>query len=536
VERGTLLTEMARPVTVFKFRDLNEPYLNLRKFYKNTINPREQPGPLQIHVFRYMREVIDDMVSPEDNDEWNPRASAETLKAASIRHIENVLNKASQESPEKYKVVLQTMIDRFSDYDDFKDYVIDWKKNTGSGRAKYKQSSEEEITSLDPEYLIELGLKLKPYIDKMNKLMFPRIISRSKGGTGNHQSGDYNEDNKVDFDETDDPNNANAQIMVSVLRDVLYRKTLDDYNPEVSEPIGIWGKRDSESGGGSDKSLDYYIKYTPKSEINATIKPLAELIEGKLEQNIGQTLEGVKKLFGKLKDHPKLSNNLKGLLDKIEKNLEENISSDTQTGRNYFGYDPDIYEKVLHDEQLMHEFDLYKTATNRLKENNLKLLVARYENKISELTNKIEGKHELYHKPDTKYTSTKPKNPERNPFTDELETAKMLVNICRKDLMKLKGRFDLQLISQSEYMTENARLIEKLKTEAENLKDVEVKYDQWEADKNKTEEELPVSEGVSSYMVEQYKKDSKFGKQRGEFVERGFKKITNYGQWMMLND
>jgi 3-methyladenine DNA glycosylase Tag len=85
-------------------------------------------------------------------------------------------------------------------------------------------------------------------------------------------------------------------------------------------------------------------------------------------------------------------------------------------------------------------------------------------------------------------------------------------------------------------MTENARLIEKLKTEAENLKDVEVKYDQWEADKNKTEEELPVSEGVSSYMVEQYKKDSKFGKQRGEFVERGFKKITNYGQWMMLND
>jgi hypothetical protein len=46
----------------------------------------------------------------------------------------------------------------------------------------------------------------------------------------------------------------------------------------------------------------------------------------------------------------------------------------------------------------------------------------------------------------------------------------------------------------------------------------------------------PVQESVLSYMEEQTQRDNKFGSQRGQFVDRGYKKVINYGQWLMLND
>ena len=50
------------------------------------------------------------------------------------------------------------------------------------------------------------------------------------------------------------------------------------------------------------------------------------------------------------------------------------------------------------------------------------------------------------------------------------------------------------------------------------------------------EKSSPVQEAVLSYMEEQTQRDSKFGKQRGQFVDRGFKKAKNYGHWLMMND
>jgi hypothetical protein len=51
----------------------------------------------------------------------------------------------------------------------------------------------------------------------------------------------------------------------------------------------------------------------------------------------------------------------------------------------------------------------------------------------------------------------------------------------------------------------------------------------------KASEWQPVQESVFSYMEEQTYKDSKL-KSKGVFVDKGYKKPTNYGQWMMLND
>jgi hypothetical protein len=46
----------------------------------------------------------------------------------------------------------------------------------------------------------------------------------------------------------------------------------------------------------------------------------------------------------------------------------------------------------------------------------------------------------------------------------------------------------------------------------------------------------PVQESVLSYMTEQANKDNKFSKQKGQFVDRGFKKVKNYNHWMIVNE
>jgi hypothetical protein len=46
----------------------------------------------------------------------------------------------------------------------------------------------------------------------------------------------------------------------------------------------------------------------------------------------------------------------------------------------------------------------------------------------------------------------------------------------------------------------------------------------------------PVQESVLSYMTEQVNRDNKFSKQKGQFVDRGFKKVKNYNHWMIVNE
>jgi hypothetical protein len=543
VERGSILNEMARPTTIFKFKELNEPYVNLRKFYKTNINPDENPGPLGVYVFRYWRDSIEEFASPEQEDEWINTASEGSVKAADIvkyvavSHINDILQTAKDESPEKFNEVLDVLLSAATDFETFKRYVLNIKKESKSFVKKYRQSKKEEITDLDPDYITELGLKLKPYIDKMNKLMFPRIIARSKGSK---------------ITSVKDPEILTSEIILELFTQMqgkkfLYKESDENIDYDKSEKPKQWVSRSKISSDTSPtpKSLDQYLSKISVAEFNASIGTLITLIQSKLDKGIGQSLAGVLDIFNRIKKHPNVSENLVGLLNKTEEILNERLSTQTDE---YFGYDGDIYEQVLDDEKLRYDFNSYKTAINKIKESDAESQKIKVDNRISELMNKLEGKYDLYHKTDSKYVPTKSDRSEINPFSDELETSKILVNVCRKDLeqwknnyeSQLKNRFKPQTISPSEFSSKNAQLITRLKTEAGNLKEIQDKYNKWESDKLQSSEgsesEQPIGESVMSYMVEQFQKDSKFGKQRGEFVERGFKKVKNYGHWLMIND
>lgn len=50
------------------------------------------------------------------------------------------------------------------------------------------------------------------------------------------------------------------------------------------------------------------------------------------------------------------------------------------------------------------------------------------------------------------------------------------------------------------------------------------------------EEDEETLNGVMSYMTEQVEKDKKFGKTKGKFVDRGFRKPINYAHWIHINN
>jgi len=520
VERANiLLTEGGgKPVTIFKFKEINDACKKLREFYKSDINPDENSGPLQNKVFVYMRELIDDYANHEQRMGWNPRKSANIIKQTAVPQINDILVSAKEESPEKFSEVMGVMLDGMNDFQAFKDFVLNWKSESKSKIAKHREKTKEELTSLDPDYIRELSIKMNPYIQEMNKLMFPRILSRSKGGK---------------IASSKDPKILSGEIILDFLsilklKNSTYNRSIRQENVDYdsSEAPKKWVSRSKLQNNEQEvenKTIDYYLGKISVKEFEASIGTLMTLIEGKLEKGIGQSLEGVVKSFNGIKNHPNAPENLKRLLDLIIQELERRVSSGESK---YFGYDADIYEKIINTEELRHDFQVYQTAKEKIKSADLQTLTSRYQDKISKYMSQLEGKYDMYHKTDSKYAPKKSDMSEKNPHADALETAKIILNLTRKELIKT---------SVGGNPLERERILEKMKKEQDAVNELQAQFDEWERENPKSDE-TPMEESVMIYMTEQFKKDSKFSKPIEKFEERGFKKFKNYNHWLTYND
>jgi hypothetical protein len=112
-----------------------------------------------------------------------------------------------------------------------------------------------------------------------------------------------------------------------------------------------------------------------------------------------------------------------------------------------------------------------------------------------------------------------------NDFSEKENTIKAKLKAINRQLQFLQD--DLEKASDPDQQSLIQNRMDALEVEQDRLLG-----DQMEM----REKSSPVQESVLSYMEEQTQRDSKFGKQRGQFVDRGFKKFKNYNHWFNANE
>ena len=544
VERGAILTEMAgRKATLPGMSnpsaELLAAYTQFRKFIKTTYGIANSSS-LDLFAFRAIYYIIEEYLSEEEILDYE---SIPKMQSPVKILVTKYLNRVIKDNPEAIPEIISSM-ENSELIDQLRVRMMQTAKN--QSRTTGKSRSFADTTGLDRVSFMQMTAILEPLIKQMNTMMGSRKTSLTRSGEKSKYA--------TKAPESVDPNVKTATDISTILSEISAFREKLRASGELGdkEEVSMWASKDPSS------KLKQSMKAISDNVFDAYIGNLMTTIDAKIEAGTGQTLTGFLKLVNSIKQQPSSPKPIIELFDyileKIQSDSVEDIYQTQEDEQEFEGYAPEVVNAVLTTPDQKEMFAEWLSAHKKEREALDAELTRKYEDKISDLMMRLKGNDVGSSKSSSGNQQTiifaKEKEIEQKQASGE-DVSKDLI-----DLSKMKKRLEYidtsddsprsqknpwnKKISDVDQKIQFAQ--EELQTENDPSRIRELKQiiarlgAQLEMFYQKASEWQPVQESVLSYMEEQTQRDSKFGKQRGQFVDRGFKKAKNYGHWLMMND
>lgn len=479
VERGTILTEMARPPSTFSDSEVNSAYGQLRRYFSNKYGVKA-PDSINVYVFHYIYDVLYDLL-PEDviDEVVGPKL---THNGGDIKLVVTELVKIALNTG---AITTTQLAQALKDYDSFDKLVPVIKANAGN-RARGRNRSIQDVTGATYDEFLKLTTQTEDLRKKMNAIMRGRAVSRTTLGDKSR----YNQIATVGESDNVSPNVQNAMNLSDILGKISKIRSQMRDNGELDDenPPSLWASKSPQF------QLKQNIKALSDKEFDETIGGLIDLIEQKIESGVGQTTPGFVKLINNLKSLPNYSKAVISILSHAVDELHTYTPNESTTEESPLaGYDDDVVSKVLDTPEKLDLFKDWLEVYNKWREEKDRILTGKYldaQEKLKHMINNTEPNNgDISKDVFDAFWNKEGKGrvePKSNPF-----------NMGRRNHTNSSG-------------------------------------DVVQAAKDKLES---YGESVMTYMEEQIQRDSKFTHStNGKFVDRGFKKFKNYNHWLTENE
>lgn len=488
VKRGEILNEMARPVSLFNFvsPDFNQIYANLLKSQQT--QGVSEVATRQIIVWRFLIDAINDFGEIYHNEEGELATSLEICKEITGASNHGALSQA-------VVTVLKDNIKipkspKFGQYisdpeniERFKNYAGFGVSKSSSSRRKGRENELTDITGQGISEFEQTTSNARDLVLTMNKVMGNRkkkkIIDSGVGSSAG-VSDDYN------------PNIDYAHSIVDAIETIIDSK--NEYIQEVrSGQIEI-----------EELPRDVQVLVNSKSA-DADLNYIKGMYETMISDNTGTTPEEFDIFLSKLKGMRGMTPDRSSIFDLLSteiSNLDDHELIDIpDSERKYKGYDTDVVDKILDTPEKKEAFDdWFRKNTSWRKAKNDKLEQQLISKMIS-LQIKL------------------------NPKLQGIDNDEMFMNPAIQQYMVSIQGYQKMLDTVTDPEKEQ-KIIKK-------IEEIQAKISQI---RGNTKNPLP-EEQEEDFVMESFidSLNSTFYKPNGKFVDRGFKKHSNYGQWLMNN-
>jgi hypothetical protein len=484
VKRGEVLNEMARPVSMFSSIS---PELN--KIYANLLKSQQAQGvsaaaTRQIIIWRFFIDAINDFLDIYHTDEGELSTSLEITKKLTGKTDHDSILLALTEILKNNKELLRNQ--KFMQYISDLDNIDRFKNYAGFGvsksTSKRRMGRENELTDVTGHGISEFeqtSSNARDLVLAMNKIMGNRKRKKlsNNGNVTDSVSDNYN------------PNMDYAHGIIDAIETIIDSK--NEYMEEVQS-----GQIEIE-----ELPRDIQVLVNSKS-VDADLNYIKGMYETMISDNTGTTPEEFNIFLSKLKRirgmTPERSKIFDLLSDEISNLDDHELINIPDSEKKYKGYDSDVIEKVLDTPEKKDAFDDWfrkNTSWRKAKNDKLEQLLM---NKMLNL--QIQS----------------------NPKLQGIDNDEMFLNPAIQQYMVSIQGYQKMLDSTSNP--------EKEKNLIKKIAEIQAKISQIRGNSKKyvpDEDENRVMESFVKSL------ESTFYKPNGKFVDRGFKKHANYGQWIM---
>ena len=351
-DRAVLLTEMARTASLpgVKYPEIVQAYGNARKIGKQIGGITSMDD----FSYGYMAYIIDDFLTPEQQRQYDTTTNVN----AKIPLVKSLLIDVLNKNPDKVGEIASQM----SSEDNVRQYHQIYKSTKGqSGRSKGAKTIISDVGGIDPDDLTALENELAPYLKQMNKVMQGRNISKAKGGF----SGELPD---ISNDETVTPDEYNriqyADFIIYCIETLIeaHRTKMKDYGSNLG-PI-----------------TSRFINY--KGAIK-DLEGIKALYKSKIDKGIGSSPDDFEKDLRRIENYQGVTDDMKSVLTALsimvedlsdiiaENQFEKLLDISRSTEEKLGGYDKDVINHFLKDEDIKNKFMELMQIKGKLLQNKI---------------------------------------------------------------------------------------------------------------------------------------------------------------------
>jgi hypothetical protein len=363
VERQEVLTEMAKPISIFQTPQADIGWGPLRKILRAKTGITNSAG-IDVLGFHYVMSLLYDQLPEEMQKEFDASKKGRTPFGVYIRDLMKKLARGGFD--------FGPLVQEMSNEEKIDDFLRLKKIISNSNRATGRDREYKEITGVDHNDYLDTKKSIGDLIIKMNKIMGARKGSRSR-------LGDASRYNAKPETEAVDPNVQTAIDISNVLGQIstLRSKMRDSGELDDNSEQSLFATKDPSN------NLKQTLKGISDKAFEASVGLLINLIEQKIDAGSGQTMEGFVKLVNNIKQHPSTPPALGKLFDYILSQLQssnvEDMYQSVEDANKFEGYDEDVVKQVLQTPEQQQMFSDWLLSHRRWRE---------------ELDRKLNEKHE----------------------------------------------------------------------------------------------------------------------------------------------
>jgi hypothetical protein len=560
VERADILTEMARPTSIFgNFPQVREAYVSLYAQIKNSgdVNP-SQTSQIRNRLYNFTETFLNQQDESVMNYYKSIATNSNTRFANWAKIMDTLLNEGKID-PNHLITFWNSIFDENSS-----DEVGEEAKNEDSQMLDYISSDDsEEVDRLNSNLRIGVNRRMKEltaaetypmsYLQytKLTSYLEPRLRqalkeSRQLKKSKNPESQEMGES---DLQNPYEDVQGWIQDAAETLKEGIlsYKELYDSGEIEMDEIVDESGRPDKLA-----QILVMWKRENFEKSLNDIVTSFANL---KNKPSPDKFMEKMVSLSDQMADAGnKSASALFMALGKEFKELYETEAPDdyTETAEQpYIGFDLRVLKKIFQGDagELFKAWYGFRKA---LEEFNMERLDFRRSNNLMDAREKLRS-----HISGEKMTGSNQSGltkaiVRQRSIIANMEDAGEDTTKEKLRLQKMEGSLGKSSPEPKQQKNPYQKMIDdlqvKIQTAEEQLQYAEPEYSTQlkqsidrmnaalETAYQKASEWQPVQESVLSYMEEQVNKDNKFKKSPNQFKGRGFKKFANYGQWLMFND
>lgn len=500
LERSQVLTEMARPVSVFTTIDpglapIQDTYIKLM----NQVGPivGKDTGKRQFFIYAYLLSNLMEVIDPDLDMDVGAFASEitgrtqrdfNTMKAGFLKAAQ--LHKDIVNSPDFAQQAL--------DQNNIEQYYRNREIVGGSRRTGYKNEVQNTLGTTAEDFQ-SISNEAQPIVAALNKVMHGRNVSRGQKG----DESKYAKPQQAANSEAANPNVDFAYSIIDAIETMLENKALL--------------QKDIKAGMLDVEDLDRASKILAGSKTaDGDLGVLKQMYEKMISEGTGTTPEEFTAYLEKLSGLKGITPERAMIFSLLENEVEELTSfsdsiKDAQlshggSGKDYTGYDADVIAKILDTPQKAELFDKWYHLNTQWRQ-------AKNE-KLEQLWMRQLIQQNFF---------------DRKGIEDDGS------NYLSADIQALLNQ--QAKLTQAMGQESRPEKIEAYRKQIMNIAD-QIKFKRGEKTTEQPEAQQPEEQeesGVMGYMAEQVGRDAYGCKKNGKFVDRGFRKPVNYAHWLQIN-